>query len=1072
MDRTFQCPKCCQSTPISLHPNGPTNYCNGLYHGRCQNECCSNAKIPFWVCLPCLNHQVAHTGGEKGYIPQWKALNRHAQSKFHRNAMQKWLDTTNIPGSHCPSHGNNTIFQGEDEEYEMGDTEEAQNGCFDPLNGRDSAPNQDTPLLSSLSEDTLRSMGFADGSKSPSFIWQNMRANGHGLKYLTSKAFGLQPDEVTWEEAQFSVLMSSLLIELSGNQRRLLANILLLAGNAPNPSLSIFKQTRLPTSVEDFDRFYLKGKNSFMQNLPIPVVRKTPDGLHSYVSLVDLVANEFGKAQEFDDLKISARIVLDDYDRVPNVAATPHGRKVLLELQESPSQDSQQDQCELHLWLREWRDDFDPNNTKSSRNQVWVNTFTLGSCDSNQNSGATTYFMGLGAKGDDHSSVEKALLDEMQKFNAAGHKLFHGGLKRIVHVKLGKLVTGIDRPERTSMFGVGDHNGTYSVCWGVATKVDELQKENKLPACSKCRRKRLNHLGIMKQGQDSNNNQGCISDCQNWNLFEPGFKFATPKNYPTIYDKSSGAPRPPNLRPIFSKEDTSDKRNHPTQHGNTRVIKQDGKRQRKDTSVDPQNYLTSVELSIPWLKQAVIFAHHNVRTTNPKQGRSSRSYWTKGNLSAYLRTCGCTNKLIDQVYLSAKNGDQVPIFPESWRDSSGMQRCHYAPMHMVFLGTMKTVLELIFAWMSRHESLATMGKQLNKYLTDIKLLRCSRFFAAQPLSTSSWGTGTWVSENYLFSARFLKFLLTLPCFSNHRMLRREGIQKELKVVRRFIDSLTVAISLLMLNQKTIANLQQVVEVYLDCLYDMENIEYVASQDDSSLDDTSSTNKKMNNIMKSNSLGLLAVTRFHNEMGPATLHWEGGFAGERKIQQVKPALSIKRATVDWTKLTLMRMYQHDALHYLQDLADLPTKSGRNRLMDGIIKVYSREDYGPDKLEIQRRPISCIIGKDGLSVHIVVWDRTTLQLRKVIFDDRQGTMVACMCWVAPVKLAPVSVIYDSMDDLLNSSDYREAGLLLPIMEEESREYKNQFFSIGSSWSQRLETGDYSIPQLQGRLYGDWL
>ena len=135
-----------------------------------------------------------------------------------------------------------------------------------------------------------------------------------------------------------------------------------------------------------------------MNNLPIPVLKPTEDGSHSYVSLVDLIANELGKARDFDDLKISAQLIIQDSDRVPSVAATPNGQKLFLSLQQelsSPEDD------ELLLWVREWRDDFNPHNAKSSRNQVWVNTFTVG-LGKNASTGSTTYFMGLGGKGDDH----------------------------------------------------------------------------------------------------------------------------------------------------------------------------------------------------------------------------------------------------------------------------------------------------------------------------------------------------------------------------------------------------------------------------------------------------------------------------------------------------------------------------------------------------------------------------------------------------------------------------------------------------------------------------------------------
>ena len=54
----------------------------------------------------------------------------------------------------------------------------------------------------------------------------------------------------------------------------------------------------------------------------------------------------------------------------------------------------------------------------------------------------------------------------------------------------------------------------------------------------------------------------------------------------------------------------------------------------------------------------------------------------------------------------------------------------------------------------------------------------------------------------------------------------------------------------------------------------------------------SSQMNLPNFVKSNSLGMLAAAQSHIFHDPALLHWEGGWHGERKIQQVKPFLHIK------------------------------------------------------------------------------------------------------------------------------------------------------------------------------------
>ena len=874
----FPCVKCSELCPLAVHPNSPSDFHFGLYHGRCSTATCLQQDQPFFICFPCLQLPLPFKGHHKGYIAEWRAVQRHAQSKFHQKAMEKWR-ASNAP-SRFQGHIETTVdtMQNASDTLPLDPTECCTEDITDDIH-----TNEDFELKSL---DQLSSLGFASGSKSPQFIWDSLKGHGSGLKSLTARAFAVPLDKVTLQESEFSILLSSLLIELTERQRELLAEILLLAGNSSSKDLSIFQSTRLPTSTEDFDRFYLKGKDSIMQNLPIPILQSAADGSHARVSLPDLIANELGKAQSYDDLQLSAELQVQESDREPNDAATPNGRRLLLSLQQDSTNDPH-NQCVFNLWLREWRDDFDPNNTKSSRNQVWVNTFTIGPGIDATN-GATTYFMALGAKGDDHSVIEKSLLQEIQGFNSAGHDIFHGGLKKVVRVRLGKLVTGVDRPERTAMFSVGDHNGSFSSCWGVSTRIDNRLKENRLPSCSRCRKRRMVELGLCHPVR-SDNNRCSGPQCQNWNLYHPTLFFSAPKNYPTVCDRSTGAPKPALGRPIFNVKrnagsqtsqnggTTEERRNNPTRT----------KRNRSE-SQDEGPKLRSHPISIPWLKDAVLFAHHNMKTPLSSVLPNGKRFWNKAQASAYLRSCGCTNKLIDSVYASAKNADTFPPFPETWIDEQGLERCHFAPMHMIFLGNVKTVLEILCTWMGSHETLATFGKQMNTYLTHVKMLRCTRYFSSQPLSTSSWGTGTWVSENYLFACRILKFVMLLPCFKSDRLHRREDFALEYQQVSRFVCAANVAISWIMTNQKEIHRLPNVVKVFLDTMFEMDVL--VGSDGQSGSESVGSA--KLSHVMKSNSLGLLFISEYHDDMGPACLHWEGGFEGERKIQQVKPALSIK------------------------------------------------------------------------------------------------------------------------------------------------------------------------------------
>ena len=150
---------------------------------------------------------------------------------------------------------------------------------------------------------------------------------------------------------------------------------------------------------------------------------------------------------------------------------------------------------------------------------------------------------------------------------------YHGGLKRLIKVKMEKLLLCVDRPERTSILQVGDHNGTFLTFWGHSCKVDGYCKENHLSSCKECRKHHLhkiisgehyesNETDMVLVGEGAENIhaeshtgnhalQSCNGKkCASWYVLHPSFKFCAPANYPTNYDQWPGAPLPPNGREL------------------------------------------------------------------------------------------------------------------------------------------------------------------------------------------------------------------------------------------------------------------------------------------------------------------------------------------------------------------------------------------------------------------------------------------------------------------------------------------------------------------------------------------
>ena len=284
----------------------------------------------------------------------------------------------------------------------------------------------------------LRSLGFHSDSNTPEFLSYELQEKGMGIRYLTGRAFQVNPSSVSDEEARFCLQLSSLLVQLTDHQRDLLAKVLITAGNNGNERLSIFHNIRLPTTAGDFERLFLTGRNALIPNLPHPVAQSVDSGSHAYVSLTDLLANELAKATRYDDFEFLAKLHVLPSNSVPSISSTECAKRLLIKMKEisgvSPNGELTEDEFVIFLWLREWRDDFDPNNTKSSRNQAWCNTYTISPPSDTTTKGTHTYFMSLSAKGDDHRVVEEILTAELEKVQTKGLRLYHAGLRRVVKV--------------------------------------------------------------------------------------------------------------------------------------------------------------------------------------------------------------------------------------------------------------------------------------------------------------------------------------------------------------------------------------------------------------------------------------------------------------------------------------------------------------------------------------------------------------------------------------------------------------------------------------------------------------
>lgn len=964
--------------------------------------------------------------------------------------------------------------------------------------------------------------------KSPNVYALEAWTPGSGSQFLVAKAFTAHEEDISKEEAQFHLSFASLLTSLSHAEQEKLAFCLPHIANSHSDSdNNIFKRTRAPLSENDFQTTYLRGPTAIIPNLPHPVIRTTDDGTHAYVSLRDVIADMLGKGTPVDEFGqndesglYSARVKFASDD--PCISQTKAAQELYLELKEVG------DDFIMYLWIRSWSDDFDPSHTKSNRNQVWIKTYTI--CPPrSSDTGENTFLMALGSKGDDHEELEKIFVEELKALLNEGRDFFVAALKRKIRVKAGIVTTCVDRPERTKQFSIGDHNGSYSVVWGFAAKVDGSCKENHLPSCPFCRRKRvMEYFGLPHSGQlatrqnderldapiadqrissqqcnvnsdsedtskddessekssdldneiegldtgrtaegtsliDGINSASAVSttdaqpagicekdQCSSWNLLDPAFTCATPAAFPLVWDVGENALEPPLGREITGEPNKN-------------------------------RVLPGVYLTLEWIDQAAKFAHHQL-STNPPNSHPNKRYWSKAHAVAYLRTCGFVNKLMNSIVDCAKKKQPCPT-PCLWRLPNSLKRTHYAAMHMLFLGNVNSNFQMVTKWMRSFDLHTEFGRHVNKYLFHIAKMRLRRF-RAHHLSSAKYGTGAWVSENYLFWARACKFFFTLPCFQTPRLTNDEEFQKQFRVVRRFMASQLAVVSRLMSNKISNEGMLTVIQIYLDAMVEMDRMlvcikKKQSSSDEGGADDDGEgqqTPKKMDtakpNWTKSNSLGVIAAAQAHDYFGPAILHWEGGFSGERKIQEVKPMLGIKRENAKWEKIVMRRAYQNGAMDWL--LSNLGNQNDNtSRSSEGLYRIFSSRDKAILAVD-NFHPLLVVRIKSGL--HVLFrptgqsepkTTRSSVMLMEVVLK-KEGEQFGG-CWFSPLSrnrreagpftsLAEVETVID------------ERVLLLPRCD--GHNFVNSYYAIGDMWTELVETGMFVSSELKPETFSDWI
>jgi hypothetical protein len=240
-------------------------------------------------------------------------------------------------------------------------------------------------------------------------------------------------------------------------------------------------------------------------------------------------------------------------------------------------------------------------------------------------------------------------------------------------------------------------------------------------------------------------------------------------------------------------------------------------------------------------------------------------------------------------------------------------------------------------------------------------------------------------------------------------------------------------------------------------------------------------KKMKapSYVKSNSLGLIGVADAHDYFGSAAMNWEGGEEGERKIQQVKPQMGIRRRNAAWQKISMQKIYTNDSIDWL--LGRLPTKESLtfSDTSQNLHRVYrdldeaekiTRGDSAVALYEVNGRfyVLYKPTGEENTS-------RSLAALLEINLNDGNGEY-RFGCWFSAMSLSGIcgtKHVYPRKDleGVITRNILALPLLTMKLDKPEITTSHNKFYLISDDWDERVKGGCFIKSHLTESLFTSW-
>ena len=842
---------------------------------------------------------------------------------------------------------------------------------------------------------------------------------GNGIKQLVTCAFSMNSNsdysKISLKEVKYHLKATIFCCLLSSSQQSKfgeLCDMMLNSCINVNVGNNTFQNTRIPTSLKDVDRYYLKRSTSIVQNVPIPTIIEFDD--HAYVSIKEVVQHILYMNIPIDGML--TEMTDNDYKNIissySEMTCTEISTIIRSKVKHDIGATAMITPLIINIIL--WSDDFEPNHVKQHKKSTWIKTVTIAPPKGCQTSTKHSFVIALGPKEKSHEKLNAHFFNELKSLESPVFmycKATNSNIPVVVKV----VAVSADRPERSALNCMLGHNGVSSRRWRYSAYI----KQTKLKSCRDCMKKRILNTDV----EHTDLLHHCTK-CYDWNYSHPSMKKTKPDNYPITQHPDS--PSPPAGREVLN-------------------IGED---------------LHPIELTYPVLIQGVKFAFFNCY----------HNYWTKSSAMVYLKSIGINesygNAKIYQVAIQCQANTSITSstlfnyisFPVHWNYGFTLDQCIDTPMHQIFQGVVKSVMEKTMSWLTRKGTAhyKAFGDYVNSTLDDVYNLGIDWCRMEKFQRGRTYSLGGWQAEQYVAFSRCI--LVIYASIRDVVGSDEVGIDEH----ECMIQSLLCFVSRVMCNECIGTDiLLNYIKCFLSSCDLFENKAYIMNEDDAMW------------YTKGNFLSLLNLPEQIKKFGKLRLYWEG--SRERTIQQIKPYLINMRQTSSYFKTKMTHMYVSEVLdsidtdlhhHFKEDYGDAQSNVYARY---SSFKIYSYSDDIEELIKLGKVLSVVYLSLSGHEARFYVCQHSnnpkSCLLYQVSFLDNDGFNKMGL-WYAPIEISIANIGNEKTQAEIDNMTEVYA-ILYPCISR-NRFLKNCYSTICHNWKYRNKHNVLVLPELSINLF----